>query len=96
MTPDLVLRHIGALKASVTQQQVGLELVLSQLSGLEAYVQQAMQPRARIERPERCQAHHESDCARLNEEAVLELGGMGGTSVTLMCRGCGRDPHETT
>ena len=87
---ELLLRHVAALKASVTQGQVGLELVQSQLKGLEAAIQaQATPDRAVIQIPDACLAYQEGDCARRCDDAVIEMGGMGGTDVTRMCRGCG-------
>jgi hypothetical protein len=47
------------------------------------------QPTARIERPETCTGYKAEDCARLSDEAAIEMGGMGGGPVTIMCRGCG-------
>lgn len=94
MSADLLLRHIASLEATVAQQQVGLELVGAQLAGLKAYVRQITgADRAEIVVPETCRKYQSTDCARQCEEAVIELGGMGGSPTQLMCRGCGQDPR---
>jgi len=92
---DLVLRHCALIRAGLDQQRVALELLSTQLAGLEA-VAKAMaerekKPSARIVRPATCEREKDEDCARLNEEAAHDIGGMGGTR--LMCRGCGLNPQ---
>jgi hypothetical protein len=93
---DLVIRHVAAAKATLTQIQISVELVHSQLSHLDALAkaeQGKTQDRATILAPETCKAHKAEDCARVSEDAVIELGGMGGSEITLMCRGCGLSPR---
>jgi hypothetical protein len=93
---DLVIRHVAAAKATLTQIQISVELVQSQLSHLDALAKAEhgkTQDRATILVPETCKAHKAEDCARVSEDAVIELGGMGGSEITLMCRGCGLSPR---
>lgn len=96
MSWDLILRHCAAIRASVTQQQVGLELIASQLSGLEAYArhcqERSNQSRAVIQLPESCAQYPSEDCARQNEEAMIT----GREGWAPMCRGCGLDPRQST
>jgi len=80
--------------SSVLQKQ--LEAVEAQIEVLQAMVAairktaaQSEQPTARVERPATCIGHKTEDCARLSDEAAIEMGGMGGGPVTMMCRGCG-------
>lgn len=97
MSWDLVLRHCAAIRATVTQTRVSLELQESQLAGLEAYAKQQhardTAPTARIEVPATCAGQKAEDCGRLNAEAAVDVGGMGGGDTKIMCRGCGRDPR---
>lgn len=91
MNWDLVIKHCATLRASVTQQQVGLELLSSQLAGLEAYArQQGEQATAVILLPKTCEEHPEQDCARQSEEGLIT----GREGWAPMCRGCGLNPHQ--
>lgn len=83
----MVLKHCAVLRASLTQQQVGLELLASQLAALETYVRQ---PTAVIVLPDTCQGHPEQDCARQSEEGWI----VGRDDWAPMCRGCGLNPHQ--
>lgn len=91
---DMVLKHCAVLRASLTQQQVGLELLASQLTVLETYArqcrEQADQPTAVIVLPDTCQGHPEQDCARQSEEGWI----VGRDDWAPMCRGCGLNPHQ--
>ena len=87
-----MIKHCATLRASVTQQQVGLELLASQLSGLEAYAKQrAEQATAVILLPKTCEGHPEQDCARQSEEGLIT----GREGWAPMCRGCGLDPLQS-
>jgi hypothetical protein len=94
---DLVLRHCAALRATVDQTRVSLELQSAQLAGLEAYAKALAEreraPSARVARPATCDGYTEDDCARLNEDAAHVIGGLGGASDQVMCRGCGLNPQ---
>jgi hypothetical protein len=94
---DLVLKHCALLRASVDQQRVAMELLSSQLAGLEAYAKALAEreraPSARIARPATCDGYTEDDCARLSEEAAHVIGGLGGAPDQVMCRGCGLNPQ---
>lgn len=46
-------------------------------------------PTATIELPAVCRGYKSEDCARRGDEGAIEMGGMGGGPVTIMCRGCG-------
>jgi hypothetical protein len=93
---ELALRHCAALRATLTQTRVSLELQDSQLIALEAFAKQQYAretaPKARIARPTTCEAYKPDDCARLDPEAAHDVGGMSGET-KLMCRGCGLDPR---
>lgn len=86
MSWDLVLRHCATLKAAT-------DLLASQIDALAAYAAQeqrkAETPRATVDRPETCRLHKAEDCARLCDDAAIELGGMGDGPRAFMCRGCG-------
>ena len=91
MSAELILRHCAAIRATLEQTRVSLELQSAQLAGLEAFVK-AVQEReqrstARIELPGTCTGIEPVDCARLNDEAAITLGGMSGNGRG--CRGCG-------
>ena len=89
MSWELVLKHCAAVKMTAAQARVSLELLEAQVAGLEALARQQQQPRATIERPASCQAFKDEDCARVCDDAAIELGGMGGGPRSIMCRGCG-------
>jgi hypothetical protein len=82
---------VKQLRASITQQQVGLELLSSQVSSLEASLRQAERPTAVIELPVTCAGHPSQDCARQSEEAAI----VGREGWAPMCRGCGLDPSQS-
>ncbi len=92
MSWDLVLRHCAAIRATLDQTRVGLELQSAQLAGLEAFArhgherEQAAQATT-IERPERCVEVVEEDCALCSEDA--RVGGSLANHQSFMCRGCG-------
>lgn len=91
-----MLRHCAAIRATVEQTRVALELASAQLAGLEALARtKAERATAVIELPPTCQGYKVEDCARQSEEAVIELGGMGGSDTIVMCRGCGLNPHQS-
>ena len=87
MSWELILKQ---LRASITQQQVGLELLSSQVSSLEATLRQADRPTAVIELPATCTGHPSQDCARQSEDAAI----VGRAGWAPMCRGCGLDPSQ--
>lgn len=71
-----------------------LDAIEAQLEVLKAMVQGVRHTLARPtareqERPASCVGYKPEDCARVSDDAALELGGMGGGVVTMMCRGCG-------
>ena len=87
MSWELIIKQ---LRASITQQQVGLELLSSQVSSLEATLRQADRPTAVIELPATCAGHPSQDCARQSEDAAI----VGRAGWAPMCRGCGLDPSQ--
>lgn len=93
MSWALVLRHCAAVRATLEQNRVSLELLSAQLAGLEAYAKAMdaveQRPTARVEQPPTCEGIDPVDCARLNDEAVITFGGMTGAGRG--CRGCGQE-----
>jgi hypothetical protein len=47
-------------------------------------------PTARQDLPATCKGYKEEDCARRCDEGAIDLGGMGGSERSVMCRGCGK------
>ena len=94
MSWDLVLKRCATIRVSLTQQQVGLELLASQLSGIESEARQQLQieelPRAEVVLPESCNAYSDNDCARRSEDGLIE----GREGWAPMCRGCGLNPRQ--
>jgi hypothetical protein len=75
----VILKQLDAVEAQIEVLKVMVAAIRHTVS----------QPTARIERPETCTGYKAEDCARLSDEAAIEMGGMGGGPVTIMCRGCG-------
>jgi hypothetical protein len=94
---ELALRHCAAMRATLTQTRVSLELQDSQLAAFEAFAKQQYAretaPKAQIARPASCAEHKPDDCARWDPDATHDVGGMS-EDTKLMCRGCGLDPRH--
>jgi hypothetical protein len=88
---ELALRHCAAIRASLTQQRVALELLESQVIGLEAYARQQHEresaPTARIELPDHCDGKTDDECALQNDEAWVKYGSLTSPKARF-CKGC--------
>jgi hypothetical protein len=83
VTRDVLVKQLDAIDA---QLQILSVMVAGMRHTLSA-------PQAKLPaRPSTCDGEQDEHCARLNPEAVMELGGMGGGPK--MCKGCGLDPQS--
>ncbi len=75
---EVLLKQLDAADAQV-------ELLRVMLKGMRHQLEQPRAVQAPL--PAECAKHSAEDCARQNDEAVIEGGGMAGGQY--MCRGCG-------
>lgn len=90
MSWDLTLRHAAAIRATLEQSRVSLDLLSAQLAGLEAFVkaQQAREqaPTATVSQHEHCAIHGEA-CALISEDAKIDNSSLEHPS-RFICKGC--------
>lgn len=68
MSADLLLRHCAAIRASLEQTRVSVELIASQVAGLEAYIKAVTDvPTARLEQPVHCRGI--AACGLIDDDA---------------------------
>jgi hypothetical protein len=91
MSWDLVLRHCAAIRATLDQTRVSMELQSAQLAGLEAFAKaeyaRETAPTARLELPTRCTGLPEEKCALRSDEARISHATMVHPN-RWMCDGC--------
>lgn len=83
---------MSVLRQQLTVLETQVDLLKSMVVAMRTLLDQ---PRATIVLPETCRPYLAEDCGRQSEDAVLESGGMGGSTPSYMCRGCGLDPRSS-
>ncbi len=90
MSWDLTLRHCAAIRATLEQSRVSLDLLSAQLAGLEAYAkaqaEREARPTASVSQHEHCAIHGDA-CALLSEDARIEHGSLASPN-GFICKGC--------
>jgi hypothetical protein len=84
------------LRKQVEVLEAQYQMLGVMIAGIKHTLSTTQAPRAEpAELFARCEDVAEESCGRRNPDAIKRCGGMGGSSVQWMCKGCGEDPrHE--